>query len=66
MLRGVTAIKKAESTTKKPRLHDPETGKLLNEETMKSIEEAHRDMEQGRLKTYHSVDDMFKDLGINV
>lgn len=31
----------------------------------KSIEEAHEDLKHGRLKTYNSVEDMFKDLGIN-
>ena len=34
MLRGVTAIKKAK-TTAKPRLYDPETGRYLNDKTMK-------------------------------
>ena len=35
MLRGVTAIK---TTTRKPRLYDPETGEYLNDKTMKAIE----------------------------
>ena len=66
MLRGVTAIRPAKVTTKKPRLYDPETGECLNDKTMKAIEEAHDDLKQGRLKSYESVDTMFQDLGINV
>ena len=65
MLRGVTAIKTAKPANKKPRLYDPETGEYLNDKTMKAIEEAHEDMKHGRLKTYDSVEDMFRDLGIN-
>ena len=41
MLRGVTSIKKAK-TTSKARLYDPETGEQLNEETMKAIENARK------------------------
>ena len=63
MLKGVTAVKKQKT---KPRLYDPETGEYLNDETMKAIEQAHDDMKHGRLKTYSSADEMFKDLGINV
>ena len=55
-----------ESQVEKPRLYDPETGEYLNDKTMKAIEEAHEDMKHGRLKSYDSVDAMFKDLGINV
>ena len=54
------------SVTAKHRLYDPETGEYLNDETMKAIEQAHDDMKHGRLKTYSSADEMFKDLGINV
>ena len=53
-----------ENTDKKSRLYDPETGEYLNDKTMKAIEEAHDDMQQGRLKSYESVDAMFQDLGI--
>ena len=38
----------------------------LKDSVMKSIEQAHEDMKHGRLKAYESVDEMFKDLGINV
>ena len=50
----------------KPRLYDPETGEYLNDKTMKAIEEAHEDMKHGRLKSYDSVDAMFKDLGTDL
>ena len=63
MLKGVTAVKKQKT---KPRLYDPETGESLNDKTMQAIEQAHDDMKHGRLKTYSSADEMFKDLGINV
>ena len=55
-----------ETTAKKSRLYDPETGECLNDKTMKAIEEAHDDMKQGKLKSYETVDAMFQDLGINV
>ena len=63
MLKGVTKVKAQKANT---RLYDPETGEYLNDETMKAIEQAHDDMKHGRLKTYSSADEMFKDLGINV
>ena len=63
MLKGVTKVKAQKAKT---RLYDPETGKYLNDETMKAIKQAHDDMKHGRLKTYSSADEMFKDLGINV
>lgn len=63
MLKGVTKVKAQKAKT---RLYDPETGEYLNDETMKAIEQAHDDMKHGRLKTYSSADEMFKDLGINV
>ena len=50
----------------KNRLYDPETGCYLKDSVVKSIEQAHEDMKHGRLKAYESVDEMFKDLGINV
>ena len=61
-----SAERKQARTEFKHRLYDPETGKYLNDETMKAIEQAHDDMKHGRLKTYSSADEMFKDLGINV
>jgi hypothetical protein len=50
----------------KPRLYDPETGEYLNDKTMKAIEDAREDIKHGRLKSFDSVEAMFKDMGINV
>ena len=68
MLMGVTSVKvqKPKAAKPKTRIYDPETGCYLNDKVVKSIDEAHEDLKQGRLKTYHSVDAMFQDLGINV
>ena len=63
---GVLMHKVSPKSATKHRLYDPETGEYLNDETMKAIEQAHDDMKHGRLKTYSSADEMFKDLGINV
>jgi hypothetical protein len=63
MLMGVTSVKVQKS---KNRIYDPETGQYLNDKTVKAIEQGHDDLKNGRLKAYDSVDDMFKDLGLNV
>lgn len=63
MLMGVASVKVQKAKT---RIYDPETGCYMNDRAVKAIEEAHEDMKHGRLKTYHSVDAMFQDLGINV
>ena len=57
---------KPKKTASKTRIYDPETGCYLKDSVVKSVEEAHADMKQGRLKSYNSVDDMFHELGINV
>ena len=66
MLIGVSSVKVQRKEKTKTRIYDPETGEYLNDEVVKAIEEAHDDMKHGRLKTYHSVDDMYNDLGISV
>lgn len=63
---GVFMSKVAPKATSRSRIYDPETGRYLKDKVVKSIEEAHEDMKNGRLKSYDSVDDMFQDLGINV
>ncbi|MBQ7426175.1 MAG: hypothetical protein IJV20_02870 [Prevotella sp.] len=63
---GVLISKVKPKTTPKTRIFDPETGRYLNDRAVKSIEEAHEDMKNGKLKAYDSVDAMFQDLGINV
>ena len=63
---GVFMSKVAPKAKSRSRIYDPETGRYLKDKVVKSIEEAHEDMKNGRLKSYDSVDDMFQDLGINV
>lgn len=63
---GVFVSKVTPKATPKTRIYDPETGCYLKDSVVKSIEQAHEDMKHGRLKAYNSVEDMFKDLGINV
>ena len=67
MLMGVASVKvqKPAAARPKTRIYDPETGCYMNDRAVKAIEEAHEDMKEGRLKTYHSVDAMFQDLDIN-
>lgn len=63
MLVGVTSVKVQRPKT---RIYDPETGLYMNDRAVKDIEQAHDDLKHGRLKSYDSVDDMFKAMGINV
>lgn len=63
---GVFVSKVTPKATPKTRIYDPKTGCYLKDSVVKSIEQAHEDMKHGRLKAYNSVEDMFKDLGINV
>ncbi|MBR3479019.1 MAG: hypothetical protein IKH43_07955 [Bacteroidaceae bacterium] len=58
MLRGVTAIRPAKVTTKKPRLYDPETGECLNDKTMKAIEDVRSGKDKGT--TYASFEEFEK------
>jgi len=63
---GVLMHKVSPKSATKKRLYDPEMGCYLKDSVVKSIEQAHEDLKNGRLKTYNSVDEMFEDLGINV
>ena len=49
---GVLMHKVSPKSATKHRLYDPETGKYLNDETMKAIEQAHDDMNR-------MIDDVF-------
>ena len=62
---GVFVSKETPKAKPKVRIYDPETGRYLKDSVVKSIEQAHEDMKHGRLKTYNSAEDRFKDLGIN-
>ena len=59
---GVLMHKVSPRSATKHRLYDPETGKYLNDETMKAIEQAHDDMKQGRICRYDSLDDFIKEI----
>ena len=63
---GVLIRKVAPTTAVTAWVYDPETGCYLKDSVVKSIEEAHEDMKQGRLKSYNSADEMFQELGFNV
>ena len=50
--------------TAKPRLYDPETGEYMNDRAVRDIEQALDDAKHGRLTTYNSVDEFFKEMGL--
>ena len=58
MLKGVTKVKAQKA---KPRLFDPETGKYLNDKTMKVIEDAHKGI---GVTSYNSLQDFYKEMGL--
>lgn len=64
MLRGVTSVKTQRPAKEKTRIYDPETGMYMNDWAVKDIEQALDDAKHGRLKTYDSVDDFFKEMGL--
>ena len=64
MLRGVTSVKTQRPAKEKTRIYDPETGLYMNERAVRDIEQALDDAKHGRLKTYDSVDDFFKEMGL--
>ena len=61
MLKGVTKVKKQRTKT---RIYDPETGEYMNDMAVRDIEQALDDSKHGRLKTYNSVDEFFKEMGL--
>ena len=58
MLKGVTKVKAQKA---KPRLFDPETGKYLNDKTMKVAEDAHKGI---GVTSYNSLQDFYKEMGL--
>lgn len=58
LLKGVTKVKAQKA---KPRLFDPETGKYLNDKTMKVIEDAHKGI---GVTSYNSLQDFYKEMGL--
>ena len=58
MLKGVTKVK---TQKRSPRLFDSETGKYLNDRTVKVIEDAHKGI---GVTTYNSLQDFYKEMGL--
>ena len=61
---GVLISKVTPKATPKARIYDPETGLYMNDKAVRDIEQALDDVKHGRLKTYDSVDDFFKEMGL--
>ena len=64
MIVGVASVKVQKTAKEKMRIYDPETGLYMNDRAVKDIEQALDDAKHGRLKTYDSVDDFFKEMGL--
>ena len=64
MIVGVASVKVQKPAKEKMRIYDPETGLYMNDRAVKDIEQALDDAKHGRLKTYDSVDDFFKEMGL--
>ena len=47
----------------KTRIYDPETGEYMNDRAVRDIEQALDDAKHGRVTTYNSVDEFFKEMG---
>ena len=61
---GVFISKSTPKARPKARVYDPETGLYMNDRAVRDIELALDDAKHGRLKTYDSVDDFFKEMGL--
>ena len=61
MLVGVASVKVQKTKT---RIYDPETGEYMNDKAVRDIEQALDDAKHGRLTTYNSVDEFFKEMGL--
>ena len=64
MLVGVTSVKVQKPAKEKTRIYDPETGEYMNDRAVRDIEQALDDATHGRLTTYNSVDEFFKEMGL--
>ena len=62
LLMGVTSVKIQRPAKEKIRIYDPETGLYMNDRAVRDIEQALDDAKHGKVKTYDSVDDMFKSI----
>ena len=64
MLVGVASVKVQKPAKQKTRIYDPETGEYMNDRAVRDIEQALDDAKHGRLTTYNSVDEFFKEMGL--
>ena len=64
MLVGVTSVKVLKPAKEKTRIYDPETGEYMNDRAVRDIEQALDDAKHGRVTTYSSVDEFFKEMGL--
>lgn len=64
MLVGVASVKVQKPAKQKTRIYDPETGEYINDRAVRDIEQALDDAKHGRLTTYNSVDEFFKEMGL--
>ena len=61
---GVLVSKITPQTATKTRIYDPETGEYMNDKAVRDIEQALDDAKHGRVTTYNSVDEFFKEMGL--
>ena len=64
MIVGVASVKVQKPAKEKTRICDPETGEYMNDRAVRDIEQALDDAKHGRLTTYNSVDEFFKEMGL--
>ena len=64
MIVGVASVQLQKPAKQKTRIYDPETGEYMNDRAVRDIEQALDDAKQGRLTTYNSVDEFFKEMGL--
>ena len=57
-------LKVQKPAKQKTRIYDPETGEYMNDRAVRDIEQALDDAKHGRLTTYNSVDEFFKEMGL--
>ena len=62
MIVGVASVKVQKPAKQKARIYDPETGEYMNDRAVRDIEQALDDAKHGRLTTYNSVDEFFKEM----
>ncbi len=61
---GVLISRITPTAATKTRIYDPETGEYMNDRAVRDIEQALDDARHGRVTTYNSVDEFFKEMGL--